>query len=409
MNLACCAATCLLGIGVASALLLGPTRAQGGQANGSPEPPIGSAELPARPLVGADAWHRASTPAIRGITVGPIESRLHPDRGYGTLASARTFREARRMGANWVSLTPFGRVYDLHPTGIDPSFEAPFQDNRLAVMRAVAQAHAEGLRVMLVPHLWVETGRWRGDIDPGSSRGWERWLQSYEQFLFTWARVASEVHVDMLAVGVELKSAVTTTHAARFLQTIREVRRLYPGPLTYAGNWDDIEHTVILGELDLIGLNAFYPLAVTPGAGRQELIQGARRVAHRGRALARDWRKPVLFTEFGYTSRRDPALRPWEWPEHLQEVVVDQVAQAAAYEALLSVMIAEPWFAGLFVWRVYADPEDVSQEAEWGFSPRGKLAELVLRDAFAAFWAADGKRPTGASLTRFGAERVGVY
>jgi len=42
------------------------------------------------------------------------------------------------------------------------------------------------------------------------------------------------------------------------------------------------------------------------------------------------------------------------------------------------------------VWRVYADPDDVSQEAEWGFSPRGKRAELVMRDAFNTRWAADG-------------------
>jgi hypothetical protein len=42
---------------------------------------------------------------------------------------------------------------------------------------------------------------------------------------------------------------------------------------------------------------------------------------------------------------------------------------------------------GFFVWRTYADPDDVSQEAEWGFSPRGKLAELVVRDAFAARFA----------------------
>ncbi|MEL6318156.1 MAG: OmpA family protein, partial [Pseudomonadota bacterium] len=49
-----------------------------------------------------------------------------------------------------------------------------------------------------------------------------------------------------------------------------------------------------------------------------------------------------------------------------------------------------PECAGFFVWRTYADPGDVSQEAEWGFSPRGKLAELILRDAFTASWAADG-------------------
>ena len=41
------------------------------------------------------------------------------------------------------------------------------------------------------------------------------------------------------------------------------------------------------------------------------------------------------------------------------------------------------------VWREYADPDDTSQEPPWGFSPRGKLAELVVRDAFATRWACD--------------------
>jgi hypothetical protein len=50
---------------------------------------------------------------------------------------------------------------------------------------------------------------------------------------------------------------------------------------------------------------------------------------------------------------------------------------------------------GFFVWRVYADPDDVSQEPEYGFSPRGKQAELVMRDAFAATWAADVTRAPG--------------
>jgi hypothetical protein len=365
--------------------------------------------LPSRPVLSVHAWRRSPAPAIRGITIGPIESSLHPNRGYGTVACARALREARRMGANWVSLTPFGRVFDLKPTGIDLSFEAPFVDNKLAVSRAVAQAHAEGLRVLLVPHLWVETGQWRGEIDPGDETGWERWSQSYSRFLLTWAHVARDAGVDMLAVGVELKSAVTTTHAVRFAETLHEVRSVYPGLLTYAGNWDDIEQTVILGQLDLIGVNAFYPLSDNPGAGREELMRGARQVSYRVKKLARDWHKPVLFTEFGYTTRTDPAVRPWEWPEHLEHVLVDEAAQAEAYEALLAAMISEPWFAGLFVWRVYADPEDVSQEAEWGFSPRGKLAELVLRDAFAAHWAADGARPLGAALHRFAAERVAVY
>ena len=303
----------------------------------------------------------------------------------------------------------FGRVADLSPTGVAMTFEAPFAENRRALSRAVAQAHELGLKVLLVPHLWVETGEWRGEIDPGSPAAWQRWARGYAAFVRAWAELAQESRVDLLAVGVELRSWVTNGLAPSFSEVVREVRSVYGGPLTYAANWDDAEDTVIWGELDLIGVNAFFPLAETENATPAELAKGGRRMAERVRALAERWHKPVVFTEFGYTTRKDPALRPWEWPDHMKDVVVDQEAQADAYSALLSSVIEEPWFAGAFVWRLYADPDDMSQESEWGFSPRGKLAELVLRDAFAAHWAADGKRPTGTALVRHTAERIGIY
>jgi hypothetical protein len=374
--------------------------------------PAGAETLGATPQrlrPGAFAWRETGLGAVRGITIGPIESALHPDKGYGTATSAAAFREARRLGANWVSLTPFGRVWDLRPTGVSLTFEQPFELNREAVARAVGQAHAEGLRVLLVPHLWVESGEWRALIDPGDDDAWLRWQRAYRAFLLTWADVARRSQADMLSVGVELRNWVTTTRAPSFAEIIRDVRRVYPGLLTYAANWDDVEQTVILGELDVIGINAFYPLAESEHATLEQLLQGGRRVAERVRTLSAAWDKPVLFTEFGYTTRADPALRPWEWPDHMQDVVVDELAQADAYRGLLAPLLDEPDFMGLFVWRLYADPNDMSQEAEWGFSPRGKLAELVLRDAFAAHWAGDGDRAIGASLFRHTARAVGVY
>lgn len=354
-----------------------------------------------------DGW--VTDRLVRGVTVGPIESRLHPGKGYGSEPYARTLQEVRHWGANWVSLTPFGRTMDLRPTGVDLTFEAPFERNRRDVLRAIRMAHREGLRVLLVPHLWVESGAWRAEIDPGTDAGWERWMDGYERFLLTWAEVAREGRADMLSVGVELRSWVTTNRAPRFVQLIERVRSVYPGPLTYSANWDDVDQTVILGHLDVIGINAFYPLTDREGAGYRDLVEGGERVARQVRELAATWQRPVLFTEIGYTTRPDPALRPWEWPDGMSNVVVDQRAQALAYQALLAPLVDEPSFAGFFVWRVYADPDDMSQEAEWGFSPRGKLAELVVRDAFAAYWAADGPYEVGSVLVRWAARTPAVY
>ena len=336
--------------------------------------PVDRAELPPR----ATGWQESGLGAVRGVTIGPIESALHPDKGYGSPACAESLSEARRMGANWVSLTPFGRVWDLAPSGVSPTFEREYSENRAAVRRSIEQAQAEGLRVLLVPHLWVETGGWRALIDPGDDARWAIWAASYREFLLGWAKLAAETGVDMLSVGVELRSWLTTSRAPSFSAIIRDVRAVYPGLLTYAANWDDADRTVILGELDVIGINAFFPLAQKEGATRAELMQGGRDVATRLSALAKSWQKPVMFTEFGYTTRPNPAIKPWEWPDGMSNVVVDELAQAEAYYALLSAFVDQPTFAGFFVWRTYADPNDMSQEAEWGFSPRGKVAELVL-------------------------------
>lgn len=354
-------------------------------------------------------FERLGLGTLRGITIGPIESALHPEKGYASNAFLSSLSEARRLGATWISLTPFGRVATLQSSGIAHTFEQPFERNRRDIRQAIEQAHAHGLRVLLVPHLWVESGGWRGEMNPGDDHAWQKWSASYRGFARAWAEVARDGGADLFALGVELRSWVTTARAPSFSEIIREVRRVYPGPLTYAANWDDAEDTVIWGELDVIGVNGFYPLAERDGAGEEELAAGGRAVAKRVRQLSKLWGKPVVFTEFGYTTRKDPAIRPWEWPDHMRGVTVDQHAQSVAYRALLAPLLDEARFIGAFVWRVYADPNDLSQEAEWGFSPRGKLSELVLRDAFAAHWAADGARTAGTALVRPHAERVGVF
>jgi hypothetical protein len=127
------------------------------------------------------------------------------------------------------------------------------------------------------------------------------------------------------------------------------------------------------------------------------------------KALAELWQRPIVFNEFGYTARTDPALRPWEWPDHMSGVTVDARAQAAAYRGLLASMMNEPTLVGGFVWRLYADPDDLSQEAEWGFSPRGREAELWLRDAFWGRWRSDRRELGRGGFYRQPAQVPGVF
>ncbi|MBK8255826.1 MAG: hypothetical protein IPK82_24565 [Polyangiaceae bacterium] len=346
---------------------------------------------------------------MRGLTIGPIENARHSGKGYGTEAYTRALDEAVQMGATWVSLTPFGRVENLTGRGVDLTFEAPFEENRAAVLKGIELAHQRGLKVLLVPHLWVMSGEWRALIDPGSDEGWATWAESYAQFLLHWADVAEEGGAEMLSVGVELRSWVTTSRAELFLPIIHGVRSRYRGLLTYSANWDDVDQTAILQQLDVIGINAFYPLAENEGASLAELCEGGQRVTSKLERLAKTEKKPILLTEIGYKTVTNPAVKPWIWPEDMKQIVLSENDQAEATYALLHGMFEKPWFAGFFVWRVYADPADVSQEPEYGFSPRGKLAERVIRDAFTALWAADGNEDFYTPLGRHKSTSHGLF
>ncbi len=337
---------------------------------------------------GPDGWRAAGRGAVRGITVGPIESSQQPGRGYGTPYSAALLDELARMGASWISITPFGRIWSLDSTAIAMDFEAPYEDNRVAIRAMVRQAHARGLRVMVIPHLWVETGGWRGEIDPGSPEGWDAYQESYRRFVTAWARDAALAGADAFSIGVECKSW-SGRFGAYWRTLIEEVRAVFPGVLTYSANWDEADSVLFWDQLDLVGINAFYPLADHSAATYEEYVAGARAIVPDVRDLAETLQMPVLFVEVGYTTRRDAAVEPWLWPDGMENVVVDEDEQARALSAMFEAFLPHDWFAGFLVWRYYANLDDVSQEAIWGFSPHAKRAEPMLVEVFAERWGSD--------------------
>lgn len=101
---------------------------------------------------------------------------------------------------------------------------------------------------------------------------------------------------------------------------IARVREIFPGRLTYAANFDQYPMVGFWDALDLIGLNAYFPLR----DGGEEADRTAdllpifesswSEVLHelldfrRRRGLDRT---PVLFTELGYTYRAGSTIHPW--------------------------------------------------------------------------------------------------
>jgi hypothetical protein len=345
------------------------------------------------PWLAAPAAAQDELPVFRGITVGPIESSQQAGRGYGTPYSEALLDHLAAHGTTWISVTPFGRIWSLQSSDIYMDFELSYEESRAGVAEVVAQAHERGIRVLVVPHLWVwnEVG-WRGEIDPGSPEGWRAYQASYREFVMAWARDAERVGADALSIGVECKSW-SGRFGAFWYALIDEIRGVFGGLLTYSANWDEAEDVIFWDRLDLIGIQAFYPLHHENGATYEQYLAGAARARDAVGSLSDLLQRPVIFVEIGYTTRRDAAVEPWLWPDGMTDVAYDEAEQARAMQALIATFSPEPWFRGFLVWRYYANLDDVSQEAIWGFSPHGKRAEHVLFDAFAQPVGADPEAP----------------
>src|SRR5262249_34027245 len=148
---------------------------------------------------------------------------------------ARTLAHLRDLGADWISITPFG--FQRSPQ--DATFRwgggGRWGESDDRLREVTAQAHALGLKVMLKPHLWLRPPAWCGEIDPGTPEGWRRWFDTYDEFLAHYAALAREAGIDALCVGNELERSVVKGDEWRRL--IARARSIYPGPLTYGASW----------------------------------------------------------------------------------------------------------------------------------------------------------------------------
>ena len=189
-------------------------------------------------------------------------------RGYGTPTSARELDAIAALGADWISVTPFGFVASLHATEVQLPRGNSGGESDERVRAEIDAAHTRGMRVLLKPHLWAHGGAWVNEVDPGSEAGWANWLGSYRAFLLHYAVLAEETHAETLAVGVELGS--TMRHEAWWRETIAQVRGLYHGKLVYCASWDRADAVHFWDALDFIGAQFYASLA----ASRDDIDEG---------------------------------------------------------------------------------------------------------------------------------------
>jgi len=312
------------------------------------------------------------------------------DCGYISEACGHELEGLRKMGADWVSLTPFGYLPSIRTPEIFPSSEGGVdEETDEAIAEAAARAHALGMRVWLKPHLW--TRGWIGELDFGAS-GWPRFFERYRAFILHYALLADREGIDGLVVGHELVSA-SLQFPDRWRALIAEVRRVYGGTLTYGANWgEEVQGIAFWDALDVVGVSFYDPLAKQPTRSVATLRGGARRALEDLHAIAVRVHRPVLLVELGYAPLPEAAVRPWEE----RNGPPDLETQRACYQAVVEALDGDTWVAGAFWWKWFScgdagGPRDVS------FSPRGKPAEQVMVRALRSWQnrAVQPPRPAG--------------
>lgn len=249
------------------------------------------------------------------------------------------------------------------------------------------QADAQGLNLIIKPHIWMRTNsdKWRSDIDFKTETEWNTWKSNYKNFIIHYARLSEQVGATHFCIGTELAS-VTRSHPEFWIDLIGEVRKVYSGKVFYAANWyREFEKITFWDHLDYIGIQAYFPLCRKENPSLEDIRRGWKPHVANIRKQSRKYNRPVLFTEVGYKSTEDAAVDPWEWIDHenTEKWKPSHDTQALCYQAMFESFWHQSWFAGALIWQWRGNHQEVGGLADLDFTPQNKPAQRIISDWFA--------------------------
>ena len=254
--------------------------------------------------------------------------------GYRSDDAQKMLKALTGYGVNAIALVPYGFTSSKSSR---VSFGSRMESDQ-GIARVAEFAHSLGIRVLLKPQLWLGGGQYPGDLDFDTGADRARWFAEYRLFVEHYAQLARQIQADVFCVGVEFAKLVRYEKEWRAI--IARARELYSGPLVYAANCGpEFEKLGFWDALDYIGLNEYYPLP--DNLAMDEVVRKVEVVQRR-------FRRPVIFTEVGFSSYTAPHREPWA--ESPRDLALQD--QARCYDAVLQAFYRKPWFHGMYWWKV---------------------------------------------------------
>ncbi len=300
----------------------------------------------------------------------------------------RLIPEIAGLGADTVLLVVHG--WQEHAGSMDLHIDARKTAEPTALGKLCDLATAHGLRIILMPVVLLDAPRnneWRGKIIP-AGHDWDAWFKRYNNFIQHFAKIAEKHRVAVLMVGSELIK--TEVYTDRWKKIIQEVRQNFRGKLGYSSNWDHYQTSKIgfWGDLDYVGMTTYYELAGGPNPKMEEIDGNWAKIKREILAFQREVRKPIIFTEVGWCSQEGAAKEGWNYYAHQKATENGHLEQLNLYQSFIRTWASQSGIGGIIWWEWDTTP---GGKDDYGYTPRGKPAEAILRELFS--------RQPGATLT----------
>lgn len=279
--------------------------------------------------------------------------------------------------ARWIALVP--AIY-MENASSNSFLSGENTATKTELVSFIEKAKSSGLKIVLKPHITVLSGSFRGFIEPENP---ELWFKNYKAVCLYYARLAQEQGIDLFVIATELSSMTKRRYEPYWRDIIREIRRVYKGPLTYAAWWTEWNRIGFWRELDFIGVDAYFPLGLPGSGGDRERLSRVwkKRYIPELKSLAFAYGKPVLFTEIGVTSQKEAYVIPWNYKKLNKVDLQGQVEYLAGF--LDAFRDETDWFAGFLLWIWTSDP-DAGGLDDRGHSVQNKPALDFLTRRFKA-------------------------
>jgi len=286
---------------------------------------------------------------VRGMTITcPRAGQV-----WGSDLMVETMTKLKGMGVNWITIHPYGGISGDGSVGrgmIDRLYEDPRW-----LTRAIDEAHALGLKIMIKPHIayWGSPFSWRGEIEFDTDEAWDRFFATYDEWITRVARVTR--NADAFVVGTELDRTIRFEDQWRAI--IGHVHEITNAPLTYAAGWDHFEDVAFWDALDVVGIQAYFPLTDVEDPPTQEDLDAAwTKLVDRLEAYSARHNRRIVFTELGYNRSLHAAIRPWEYRQHHEAEA--EFLQVRCTRAALAALKRSDKLVGAFMWKWFPGERD---------------------------------------------------